>query len=48
MASGDPGSWLGRMKLDSSSAVPPSGGRSVMISEREFGMPMTVSTGSLV
>src|SRR5438094_5137236 len=46
MASGDPGSWLGRMKLDSSSPVPPSGGRSVTISEREFGMPMTVSTNS--
>jgi hypothetical protein len=37
MAPGDPGSWLGRMKLDSSSAVPLSGGRSVTISERDFG-----------
>src|SRR5437016_5157095 len=46
MASGDPGSWLGRMKLDSSSPVPPPGGRSMTISEREFGMPMTVSTNS--
>src|SRR5579859_4007934 len=46
MASGDPGSGLGRMKLNSSSPVPPSGGRSVTISEREFGMPMTVSTNS--
>jgi hypothetical protein len=34
MASGDPGSWLGRTKLDSSSPVPPSGGRNVTISER--------------
>jgi hypothetical protein len=46
MASGDPGSWLGWMKLDSSSPVPPSGGRSITISLRELGMPMTVSTNS--
>ena len=46
IALGDPGSWSGRMKLDSSSLVPPSGSRSVTISEREFGMPMTVSTNS--
>src|SRR5213082_1508793 len=46
MASGDPGSCLGWMKLDSSSPVPPSSGRSMTISEREFGMPITVSTNS--
>jgi hypothetical protein len=27
IAAGDPGSWSGRTKLDSSSRVPPSGGR---------------------
>lgn len=46
MASGDPGSWSGRMKLASSIAVPPSGGRSTTISVRESGMPVTVSTNS--
>jgi hypothetical protein len=46
MASGDPGSASGRMKLDSSSLVPPSGGNNMTISEREFGIPMTVSTNS--
>lgn len=39
-------SWLGRMKLDSSSPVSPSGRRSMTISVRVFGMPMTVSTNS--
>ena len=43
IAAGDPGSWSGRLKLASSSPVPPSGGLSMMISVRESGIPMTVS-----
>jgi hypothetical protein len=43
IAVGDPGSWLGLTKLASSTPVPPSGGRSMTISVRESGMPMTVS-----
>src|SRR6478735_10577396 len=46
IAAGDPGSWSGRTKLDSSSMVPPPGGRSMTISVRTSGMPVTVSTNS--
>jgi hypothetical protein len=43
---GDPGLWSGRTKLDRSSRVPPSGGRSMTISVRESGMPLAVSRNS--
>src|ERR1019366_345895 len=46
IAAGDPGWWSGRTKLESSSRVPPSGGRSMTISVRASGMPMTVSRNS--
>jgi len=46
IAAGDPGSWSGPTKLDNSIPVPPSGGRSMTISVRESGMPMTVSRNS--
>lgn len=42
-AMGDPGSWSGLTKLASSTPAPPLGGRSMTISVREFGMPMTVA-----
>ena len=47
IAAGDPGWWSGRTKLESSSRVPQSGGRSMTISVRESGIPMTVSRNSL-
>ena len=43
---GDPGSFSGVTKLDSSSREPPSGGRSITILQRAPGMPQTVSTNS--
>src|SRR5919106_2774296 len=46
IAAGDPDSWSGLTKFDSSIPVPPSGGHSMTISVRESGMPMTVSRNS--
>jgi hypothetical protein len=46
IAVGDPGSWSGLTKLASSTRVPPLGGRSMTISVRDSGMPMTVSMNS--
>src|SRR3954466_120121 len=46
IAEGDPGTWSGAMKLASSRRDPPSGGRSIAISQCAPGMPQTVSTNS--
>ena len=46
IAGGDPGTWSGVTKLASSSRDPPSGGRSIAISQCAPGMPHTVSTNS--
>src|SRR5690348_4783059 len=46
MAVGEPGTWSGRTKLESSRSVPPAGGLSMTISVRAPDIPITVSRNS--